>query len=1262
MSKHTKFSCYVIGDDNITLECATILAGKHHLLGMVSSSVAIKKWCNVNAIPYIESVDAFKQAHSSASFDYLFSIANGEILSNEILNLPRYYAINYHNAPLPKYAGLYATSWAILNGERQHAISWHIMCDVVDAGFILKQVSFPIEDFDTALSLNLTCFEQGIKSFRELVDELATNTTVPVEQNLSARSYYGLNDKPPNFGFISWNECAETIDRLCRALTFGNYNNQLAVAKVIIKGDIFVVTSHKKLSIPSDRKPGTIVHISNEALEITTKTDNIAILELTDLTGKNHSIQSLVSLYNLKVNSQLDTIETQFLDKLLTSPANNAKRENFWVNEFSKSGVLQPSFLASLRENEHPSSETNKITKIPSQLLRKLEQRFDTKLPLKNVLLTAVLIYLYRLNNYCDLSVEFSDSELKTSIFGLEKFLSGSVPMRTNFDSSMTFIEALDFVSNEKEKIFGNHSYLKDIAIRYPQLTESVNKIEINITFVDYKEIRACQNSNKLNLNISEDGSWFCFNSSLNAKKYSDSYAFINNMKRHFLTLLGSIISNPSQGLFEFAIIDSKEKNKLMDVWNNTNCKYDYKKMLHQYFEEQVIKTPLLTAAVFDGKSITYKKLNEQANQLAHYLRNQGTRPNNLIGISLDRSLEMLICILGVLKSGGAYLPLDPNYPAERISFMLNDSKSNLLLMNQDSIKRMPGGFKGKIIDVNCVLKLKNLAIENPEIVTKSSNLAYVIYTSGTSGKPKGVAISHRAICNHMVWMRKEYTYKPTDVFVQKTPFSFDASVWEFFMPLLVGAKLILAPQDTHASSERMIQLIKKHSISVLQLVPSMLKELLSTEGFNSCESLKHVFCGGETLLPETINAFFKQKLSGAKLHNLYGPTEATIDAITSTCVPKDGRGEVSRIGKPIMNTKVYVLDSKMQMVPVGISGDLYISGEGLADGYLSNPEITEQKFIPNPFSNKKNDRLYKTGDLVKWQSDGNMQYLGRHDSQVKIRGYRIEVGEIESCMEKITAIRQCLVKPERNQDESVSLSAYLVVEPKSQLSANDIRFALKKNLPDYMIPNRFFIADKLLTTPSGKVDRKTLPVSCSKLSYGKESVAPGNDIERALKRIWTLVLKVENLGIHDDFFELGGSSLSGMSILSLIQEQLTVDLSIRILFDFPTIYALAKVIKKEKQGKTANFNSPIVTLQPEGKKTPLFLVHPVGGSVFWYKLLGKYLDKNRPLYGIQDPGLDKKELIFSTIEEMAAAYVKSIQAIQANGPYLLGGASFGST
>jgi amino acid adenylation domain-containing protein len=1274
MDKKNTFSCYIIGNDNITLQCAeVILANNHQLLGLISPSKKINQWCQENSVPCINSIKEFEIGHMDKRCDFLFSIANGDILPESILKHPLIYAINYHNAPLPKYAGLYATSWAILNGETEHAISWHKMQKEVDAGDILKQSWFSIDGHDTALSLNLKCYEHAIQAFHELVSELATNTMTPTQQNLACRSYYSLKDKPKNLGFISWKEPSENIDRLCRAFTFGNYLNELVTPKVLINGELFVVKSYRKLIVSSGGMPGKIVHISNTELQVTTGTTDIALSKLISLSGKEYDVSSLVDSCHLLIGQQLPEIDLTYVKKLSTySPIIHPKTEKFWIKEHLKcikGGVNFLSQLSTKNDTKTISCGTKTIIKTPKNLLKQLNKHSKSAIcnP-KHILFTSVLIYLYRLNNYKNFSVQYSHASLKSKINELSNFLAEYIPLTTNFDSEITFSTALSQLVNEDARLANYETHSKDIFIRYPEIKGLIDEIEISISFFDVRPPLPSADNKKLNISISEDGSCVHLHNKTNYKLHEASYLFFNNMKQHIYTLLEDILENPDKRLYELSLIDKKEKNCLMHVWNNTRQNYEHEKLLHRYIEEQVSQNPESIAATFNGLSMSYDELNKKSNKLANYLVAQGAMSNEIVGVYIHRSLEMLISILAVLKSGAAYLPLDPHYPDKRINYMLNNSRSKFLLTHRTTIKKRLKGYDGLIIDVGEILCGEPLSCQNQQINGDASDLAYVIYTSGTTGTPKGVAISHKAVCNHMAWMKNAYDFHEHDVFLLKTPFSFDASVWEIFMPLLVGGKIVIAPDDAHASPEELIQIVRKNSVSILQLVPSMLRELTLTQGFSTCTSLRHLFCGGEVLLPETIHAFFEHNPVNTKLHNLYGPTEATIDAITLTCTATDATNTVSRIGRPISNINVYVLDDKMQLVPTGILGELYLSGDCLAQGYLNNPKLTLQKFLNHPFSTRTDEKVYKTGDLVKWQDNGIIEYHGRRDSQVKIRGFRIEISEIESCLEKIPFVYQCIVKHESGEDGSLFLSAYMVLIENTQISATEIRSALKKDIPDYMIPSRFFVVDKLLTTPNGKIDRKSVLYPSRQLYLHDEHVAPNNATESTLHDIWCSVLKKEHLGVYDDFFALGGHSLSAMQIIARIRDYFLTNLTIRMLFDFPTISSLSKEIEKLQQMGIAGqedyalVESIMVPIKKSGDKTALFLVHPIGGSVFWYKSLGMHLDIDRPLYGIQDPGLDKKALFFESLEDMAQSYIEIIQTIQPHGPYILGGASFGST
>ena len=656
MNNKKKISCYIVGEDTITLQCAEIILAKNHqILGIISESKLIKAWCSTHSVPYIENLKEFEDHCKDIQFDFLFSIANRYVLSQDLLHRPRCCAINYHNSPLPKYAGLYATSWAILNRETRHAITWHVMNEVVDAGDILKQPFFSITEEDTALSLNLKCFEHAIYSFRQLIDELATHTVTPRQQNLSERSYYGLKNKPKQLGFITWEQSAEDIDTLCRALTLGNYTNQLATPKILINNSIFIIRSYKKLNVSSGLKPRSIVKFYNGYLQVATATNDVALLEIADISGIQTSINSLVQLYGL-ATMRFESIRDKVIEKLLSSPANTPIKEKFWVKEFLNC-TENVDYLSKL----HPPNEESRLirqrTSIPASLGKQLQAIFKDSIILKDILLTATLCYLYRLNNYKNLSVSFSYEELISPELNI--FLSDYVPLTTHLRSNLTFKEAAQLISENCNRLYENKTFTKDLFIRYPDLKKSVQPMSINISFVDSTKQITCQNDKQLAIYLASDGAQFEIQYPAHSSSLSQSHAFLEQMNNHLINILYDIIQNPDNKLFDLFFLGTKEYHKQLITWNNTYKNFGNNKPLHHYFEEQVLKTPNAVAAVFEKKSITYLTLNEKANQLGYFLKmKHDIQPNYVIGIALNRSLEMIIGILGILKSGGAYLPL----------------------------------------------------------------------------------------------------------------------------------------------------------------------------------------------------------------------------------------------------------------------------------------------------------------------------------------------------------------------------------------------------------------------------------------------------------------------------------------------------------------------------------------------------------------------------------------------------------------------------
>ncbi len=619
----------------------------------------------------------------------------------------------------------------------------------------------------------------------------------------------------------------------------------------------------------------------------------------------------------------------------------------------------------------------------------------------------------------------------------------------------------------------------------------------------------------------------------------------ISRMVEHLQIVLEGIVANPSGRVAQIPL-------SAQLYGNGTKAEYSLDRCIHELISDRATQTPEAVAVVFADKQLTYQQLNTQANQLAHYLQKLGVRPDVLVGICVERSLEMVVGLLGILKAGGAYLPLDPDYPQERLAFMLEDAGVSVLLTQERLVNLLPKQAQVICLDSDR-LSIAQESQANPITTVQPENIAYAIYTSGSTGVPKAVMIPHRAICNHMLWMQTEFPLTPADCVLQKTPFSFDASVWEFYAPLLAGAKLLLAQPGGHQDSAYLIDLIAAQQVTILQLVPTQLRLLLENPQLSHCQSLRRVFCGGEVLSADLQQKFFSC-LPKVELYNLYGPTEATIDSTFWRCQSED-EYKVVPIGNALANVQVYILDSYLQLVPIGVAGEIYIGGDSLARCYGNFPDLTAQKFIPHPFAT--GERLYKTGDLGRYRTDGAIEFIGRKDSQVKLRGFRIELGEIEAQLSQHPQVKQNVAIVREDIPSQQRLVAYIVSRQQSP-TLSELRSFLKQRLPEYTIPAIFIFLDALPLLPNGKIDRNSLPlpdIQRSKL----ESTAPRNDIEETLVQIWRQVLQVENIGVDDNFFELGGDSILSLQVIAKAN-QVGLQLTPKQIFEDQTIAQLAKV------------------------------------------------------------------------------------------------------
>ncbi|MBN3990706.1 MAG: amino acid adenylation domain-containing protein [Nostoc sp. NMS2] len=648
--------------------------------------------------------------------------------------------------------------------------------------------------------------------------------------------------------------------------------------------------------------------------------------------------------------------------------------------------------------------------------------------------------------------------------------------------------------------------------------------------------------------------------------------ATIARIAQHFQTLLQAIVANPKAPIAELPLLSQAERHQLLVEWNNTQVDYSQDKCIHELFEQQVEHTPDAIALIFENQKLTYRELNQRANKIAHSLKTLDVKPDVLVGICMERSLEMVIGILAIIKAGGAYVPLDPTYPKERLAFMLADAQVSVLLVQPHLVQELPP-HQAQVVCINSdSQEFAAYSPENPTSEVTAKNLAYVIYTSGSTGKPKGAMNTHKGLCNRLLWMQDTYQLTATEKVLQKTPFSFDVSVWEFFWPLLTGASLIIAKPGGHQDSRYLVQLIAQEKITTLHFVPSMLQVFLEETGLDKCGSIKRVICSGEALSFDLQRRCFERL--NAELHNLYGPTEAAIDVTFWACQPNSNE-KIVPIGRPIANTQIYILDKHLQPVPIGVSGELHIGGVGLARGYWNKPELTQEKFISSPFETGK--YLYKTGDLARYRSDGNIEYLGRIDHQVKIRGFRIELGEIEALLVSHPTVWESVVVVREDELGDKRLVAYVVPQVEESPIVPELRQFLKEKLPEYMLPSAFVLLESLPLTPNGKVDRRALPKPDIDSTLRELYVAPRTPIEEMLAQIWSQVLKVEQVGIYDNFFELGGHSLLATQLVSRIRNIFKVELPLRELFAAATVAELAQSIGQLQQQDLELSAQPIV-------------------------------------------------------------------------------------
>ncbi len=905
------------------------------------------------------------------------------------------------------------------------------------------------------------------------------------------------------------------------------------------------------------------------------------------------------------------------------------------------------------------------LLELPASLIERLKQfSAEQHATVFMTLLACFQILLSRYSGQSDIAVGSPiANRTQSAVESIIGSFVNTLVLRTDLSGDPTFIEVLARVRDTALEAYANQDFPFDKLVETMHSTRDHSSAplvqvlfnlpnapigEINVNGLSWVPFEVDSRAAQFDLSLTIETeiarkAYLTFNTDLFERQTAE------RMLGQYKVLLLSALAHPSAKLSNLSILTVPERTQMLQDWNRTHTDYPRSECFSQMFEAQVERTPDAFALSMGQATVRYGELNARANRLARYLRTLDVRPGVVVGICLERSMEMVIALLAVLKAGGTYVPLDPEYPRDRLRFMAEDATVAIVLTSEGLSDR----FDARSCRMVCLdREQERIAQEtdhNLPPTATSQDLAYILYTSGSTGQPKGVEILQRALVNFLCSMRQKPGCSAQDVMVSVTTLSFDIAGLELYVPLLVGARVEIVSRAVAMDGRQLRAVCEAVQPTIMQATPATWRMLIEA-GWLGSDRLT-VLCGGEALPQDLVGALLDRS---AALWNMYGPTETTI---WSTIEKIERADQEISIGRPIANTDIYILDQFLQPVPVGVSGELYIGGHGVARGYRGRSELTKERFVPHPFSTEPHARLYRTGDLVRYRQDGRIVHLGRLDHQVKIRGFRIELGEIEAVLSRHPALRQVVVTARSDQQGVKQLVAYLVCQEGQVPSPTELRSFVRTTLPDYMTPSFFVLLDAMPLTANNKVDVQALPAPAPNLLDGLVHVEPRDRVEVQLTALWQQVLEAPKIGIHDNFFDLGGHSLKAAQLFYLIEQVYGRHLPLATLFQAPTIAALTSVLRREQW--VPPWQS-LVAIQPSGSAIPIFLVPGVGGDILWFAELARLLGQDHPVYGLQARGFDGKDAPFISVPEMAMHYITEIRMCRPQGPYVIIGACTG--
>ncbi|WP_149100738.1 non-ribosomal peptide synthetase [Actinoplanes teichomyceticus] len=1165
------------GAADLTVQCAeAILAAGHQVVLMVSGSRRVTDWAAQSGVPVLAGFAALDPGRAEADFDYLLSVVNGTILDAGVLALPRVCAINYHDAPLPRYAGVHATSWAILDGAARHGITWHVMTERVDGGAILLQRTFDVPPGASAFDLNLRCHEAALDSFAELLERLAAGTVQPREQPAAGRSYFGAARREPGGGLLSWSMPAEHLDRIVRAHTLGPVTNTLGTAKVWLDGECFVVAGLDVLATRAAAPAGTVLAVSDEGVDVSTTTRDVRLRELTDLGGRQRAAAAVLAERGGRPGARLTEPDESTRARYGRALADCAADETYCRRALERAAPV----VAPVAAAEGPRARV--AVRLPQAWERRRAELLGRDHA--GAVVTALLLYLAQ-GGAGPVSVSVSTAATRDRIRGLEAFLTDGVPITLAIGSDATAAGLVDEVARLISTVDRRGVHSRDLPVRYrtlPRRTPPVGVVADADADVPPRW--------PLTLVVERTGRVWLDSAPTAAGPGYDT-AGLERIAAGLAQAMDRLLT-AAAGTGGPPAVEARD----MGGWECGPRSGRGDADLLTALARRLAGEGERTAVVCAGAAYSYRDLDRRSAALAQRLRAAGAGPETTVAVHGEASAELIIACLAVLRAGAVYVPVDAAWPAGRTAAVLADARPAALVTCGPTAPAFDGPrlTTGPGDDTGAG-PAGEWSPVHPD------QAAYLMYTSGSTGRPKGVVVTRRGLTNRLLWWQERHPVDPDDVLLQTASCGFDISVWEILAGLIAGARVVVSEHRRYGIVPYLSDLLVSERVTVTHLVPSVLEQLAGDGAPGAGRGLRLVVTGGEVVTPALRDRCLAW--TGATLVQAYGPTEASISVLHGRCRAGEPADCVP-LGTALSDTAVAIVDGDGRRVPAGVAGELVVAGAALARGYHGRPAETAARFRPDALGldHTGAGRVYHTGDRARYLPDGTVQFLGRVDDELKIHGHRVDPAAIEALLHAVPGVRRAVVRPATDAAGGTRLVAYVTGDHDDPAV---LRAHLAEQLPQPLVPTGWVILDALPLTPTGKVDHRALPdVGAGGTGAPVTGRPPRSELERDLCRLWARLLGVAEVHPDDDFFALGGHSLVATRVIAAVWAEHDIRLTFSDVMGSRTVAALASLVQ-DRRGAAEAPGSPPPGAAGPGPEGPLALTAAQLRVLFEEEFLG---------------------------------------------------------